>query len=290
MVRYVFPIPLSQSLFFCIRKTEALSLERTGKCSGGLGFSRSEEISRSWKRISKSRPSDAPNLSHSITPLSPDSLIPAVKDLLLIPPPPSLSHLGLGLHDNLSPSTLRIWNKSFRKGYVEALEKSMIRIQESLDRWELWDRQGKLKDGTRRLCTFSDVLETRQYKSFRKGWEGEEQRGSNDQEEELDPLFNKFLESRQLTIVTPSIALDLLQLHEEKLKEENFRVCFEPDCSDLPGVPRLSLSGNGKDSREDREEREKAIEREEREDEERRKGRKHEVGCAHERGREAWKV
>jgi len=52
----------------------------------------------------------------------------------------------------------------------------------------------------------------------------------------------------------------------------------------------LSFEENGKDSMEERERKEKSIDQVEREDEERRKGRRHEEGCAHSRGREAWEL
>jgi len=168
---------------------------------------------------------------------------------------------------------------------VEALEKSKGRIQELLDRWELWERQGKLLDGTRRLCTFSDALTTPSFLALHKGWNP----ASTSEEEESDPLFSKFLQSRQLVKISPSLAYDLLELHDHKLKE-GIELCFEPDCSDLPGVPRLSFEENGKDSMEERERKEKLIDQIEKEDEERRKGRRHEEGCAHRRGREAWEL
>lgn len=213
-------------------------------------------------------------------------MIPPVKELFLIPSPPNLTHLGLGLHDNLSnTSTTRVWTKSFEKGYVEAIEKSKGRIQEFLDRWELWERQGKLLDGTRRLCTFSDALTTPSFRALHRGWSDVQKEG----EEELDPLFEKFMDSRGLVKISPSIAYDLLELHDGKLRQ-GIELCFEPDCSDLPGVPRLSFGENGKDSMEDREEREKVIDQVEREDKERRRARKHVHGCAHLRGREAWEV
>ncbi|GAA5928010.1 uncharacterized protein JCM15063_006057 [Sporobolomyces koalae] len=256
--------------------TAIQTLRWLGKCCGGVGFARAEEVTRSWRRIVKERPTDAPNLPRSsrlrsvprpvVVPERPsivdpvDSLIPPVKELFIIPPPPRLDFLGCGLHE-ISPSTSRLWTKSFKRGYIDAIDKTCERIEELVDRWDLWDKTGKLKDGTRRLCTLSDALETSEYlalnpSSFRAKVDEFEE------EQDPDPLFDKFAKSRQLVSITPAIAHDLLELNRKKI--ETFVMCTVPDCGNLAGIPRLSLNGNGKDKLEDREAREKGIEEVER--------------------------
>ncbi|GAA5968291.1 hypothetical protein JCM3765_000383 [Sporobolomyces pararoseus] len=276
--------------------TAIQTLRWLGKICAGIGLTRSEEVSRNWKRIVKERPTDAPNLprsarsrstnSSNTTPSTPsaptlDSLVPPVKELFVIPPPPRLSSLGAGLHELSSPSVTRLWSKSFSKGYIEAIEKSCDKIEELLDRWELWDRTGKLKDGTRRLCTFKDALSTPEYKALHFDVVSDVKQS---EEEDPDPLFEKFCQSRQLVSISPSIALDLLELNKQKL--ETFKVCFVPDCGNLAGIPRLSLNSNGKDSIEDRENRERGIEEiENREWDRIRSLDSHEEECAHLIGR-----
>ncbi|GAA5883231.1 hypothetical protein JCM16303_007319 [Sporobolomyces ruberrimus] len=271
--------------------TAVQTLRWLGKVCGGVGIGRMEEVSRSWKRIVKERPTDAPNLPRSArTRTNPatssnspkvDSLVPPVKELLIIPAPPRLNSLGCGLHE-LSPSVTRVWLKSFEKGYEEAIEKACDKIEDVLERWDLWDRTGKLKDGTRRLCTFRDALSTTEYETMNPTTV-EEEEGEGREEREEDPLFEKFLESRQLVRIDPSIALDLLELYRRKV--ETFRVCFGPGIGDLAGVPRLSLNASG-EKVEEREGREKLIEAAERKEEDRiRKEVRHMDGCAHEWGR-----
>lgn len=294
--------------------TAIQTLRWLGKVCAGIGVMRADEVTRNWKRIVKERPTDAPNLprsariqrssTHKIAPdfsssitnsLSPstpqaDSLVPPVKELFVIPPPPRLSSLGCGLHELSTPSVSRLWTKSFAKGYEEAIEKACDRIEELLDRWELWDRTGKLKDGTRRLCTFRDALEWQEFRSLH-GSVAIDGRGdvkaletNGGQDEDPDPLFEKFCQTRQLVTIDPSTALDLLELYRSKL--DSFKLCLVPDCGNLAGIPRLSLNSNGKDGIEEREARERGIEEVERRELERVRGLKgHQEGCAHLVGR-----
>ncbi|GAA5893404.1 uncharacterized protein JCM6883_007656 [Sporobolomyces salmoneus] len=277
--------------------TAIQTLRWLGKISAGIGLTRSEEVSRNWKRIVKERPTDAPNLPRSArqsrttnskaassTPAletsQVDSLVPPVKELFIIPPPPRLSSLGCGLHELPRASTTRLWSKSFAKGYTEAIEKSCDKIEEYLERWELWNRTGKLKDGTRRLCTFKDALTASEFKRLHLSSGQEEEEA-----EDPDPLFEKFCQSRQLVSIDPATALDLLELNRRK--SESFKVCFVPDCGNLAGIPRLSLNSNGKEGLEERELRENGIEEIERRELERmRELGGHTEGCAHVRGRE----
>jgi hypothetical protein len=279
--------------------TAIQTLRWLGKICAGIGLTRSEEVSRNWKRIVKERPTDAPNLprsarlrsninsTSSLPTATPqiDSLVPPVKELFVIPPPPRLSSLGCGLHELPSPSVTRLWSKSFSKGYVEAIEKSCEKIEEYLDRWELWERTGKLKEGTRRLCTFKDALDTPEYKLLRLDPTASTKTKEEQGFEDPDPLFSKFCQSRQLVSIDPSIALDLLELNRNKL--ETFKVCFVPGCGNLVGIPRLSLNSNGKEGLEEREAREKGIEEVERREAVRvRSLGGHREGCAHTRARE----
>ncbi|GAA5838898.1 hypothetical protein JCM11251_003731 [Rhodosporidiobolus azoricus] len=320
--------------------TAVATLRWLGKCCGTIGLSRSEDALRSWRRIAKDRPSDAPNISRSSrasstrtsasTTRTPtpaintgaeggDSLVPPVRDLIVIPPPSSLRYLGLGLHD-LTPRATALWHRAFGEGYRDGLKRTVEKVEEGVERWERWTRQGVVGDGTRRLMTFADGLpgETGRVAEKQKG----EADGEEEHDEDRDPTFARFASLRRLVPVTPSQAKTLLAalLTELDPSSSTFNLCTAPDCSNRPGVPHLSLAAatalggfgeadpdalgakklvNGEGGRrktkdeETRERREKerkawADEAEEERVRRREWGERHSPGCAHERAREAW--
>ncbi|GAA5864455.1 hypothetical protein JCM1840_000505 [Sporobolomyces johnsonii] len=279
--------------------TAVATLKWLGKCCAGIGLARAEEALRAWRRIVKERPADAPNLPHSAAPpirngtrartrspaattsdssSSPaiDKLVPPVKELFVIPPPSVLSSLGCGLHD-LPPSLRASWSHAFFSGYADAIDRTTTRIEEYLERWALWRETGKLADETRRMVTFASALPK---DSPWVDWAYVDP----------DPTFARFLDERGLVVVEPNVAVELLG--QIKAKEEAFRFCTVPDCSNAPGVPHLSLSRIGKETVEERAQREKRVwEQEKREEAEwRRPEREHEKGCAHLASRRAWAV
>ncbi|GAA6008862.1 hypothetical protein JCM11491_003810 [Sporobolomyces phaffii] len=282
-----------------------------GKVCGGVGLHRADDAAKSWKRIVKERPTDAPNLlarsstrtrasssclaanaSGQLATATLESLVPPVKELFVIPAPPRLSSLGCGLHELAAGTTAGAWARAFERGYGEAVDKACDKVEQCVDRWERWAETGKLADGTRRMCTFRDALDglvgtMPPREDPRNCGVAAESDGDGDgdgEDEDPDPLFDKFCRSRGLVMIDRATALDLLERHRTKLAE--FVVCFVPDCGNVAGIPRLSLYGTGErvDERERREKSFDGIERAER-DRVRALG-GHAEGCAHLRARE----
>ncbi|GAA5851297.1 hypothetical protein JCM8547_004199 [Rhodosporidiobolus lusitaniae] len=266
-----------------------------GKCIGSIGLSRADDATRSWRRIAKDRPSDAPNVrssrtststSHSTSTPAPvgDALVPPVKELIVLPPPSALLSLGLGLHD-LPPRTALLWRKAFFEGYRDAHKRTVERVEDGIERWERWMTAGKLGEGTRRFVTFEDALSSL-------GVEGGKG-GEEEHEEDPDPTFARFCATRHLVPLSLSHAHELLSLITSL--PSSFTLCLTPDCSNAPGVPHLSFAETEEGGRKEdpvlRRRREKeAWEAEDREEEERlgKWGQRHEKGCAHERRRQEW--
>ncbi|GAA6027239.1 hypothetical protein JCM8097_002514 [Rhodosporidiobolus ruineniae] len=282
------------------------TLRWLGKCCGGIGLSRAEDAVRSWRRIQKERPSDAPNVrssssrpsassSLSSTPTPAPSyasgegdLVPPVRELCVVPPPTALIALGFGLHD-LSPRTAAAWERAFADGHRDATKRTVEKLEDCLERWERWSGQGKLADGTRRLVTFRDALAHLSPLPSSGGQEGEG--GAEEEEyEDPDPTFARFCALRRLVPISPSQAKELLSVL--LAQPAQFSFCPHPDCSNSPGTPHLSLgaaTGGEKEDHDARRQVERDVwEREKREEEERRADGRHVEGCAHRRAREAW--
>ncbi|GAA5899459.1 hypothetical protein JCM6882_009122 [Rhodosporidiobolus microsporus] len=328
--------------------TAVATLRWLGKCCGGIGLSRAEDALRAWRRIAKDRPADAPNLSRPSRPSSTrtstaastragtpatdgnatsaggnggDSLVPPVRDLVLIPPPSALKHLGLGLHD-LPPRATALWHRAFFEGYRDALRRAVEKAEEGVERWERWGRQGVLGDGTRRLCTFEDAVEEEEGSG--EGGERRARAGEGEEDEDdddPDPTFARFSRLRRLVPLSPSRAKSLLSTLLSQLDSPTFSFCPPPACSNAPGVPHLSLAAatalggfgeadpealggpaggkkkleGGRKTKEEeagerREKERKAWDDEAREERAREESweERHTKGCAHERAREAW--
>ncbi|BGP16064.1 hypothetical protein JCM10213_006800 [Rhodosporidiobolus nylandii] len=275
--------------------TAVATLRWLGKVMGGVGLSRSEDALRTWRRLAKERPSDAPNLSRpsrrstpsATRPATPsststtDELVPPVRELLVIPPPSALTHLGLGLHD-LPPRVAAAWERSFMQGYEDATRRTVEKLEEALERWDRWGRTGQLGDGTRRLCTFVDALPPQ--------LQGEEHaEGQETEEEDPDPTFARFCRLRQLRPISPAQAKEILSVI--LAQPGNFNLCTTPACSNSPGTPHLSVSASGSTAEDPagRRERERtAWEREALEETERKARGGHKEDCAHGRGENEW--
>ncbi|KAK4699450.1 hypothetical protein P7C70_g6810, partial [Phenoliferia sp. Uapishka_3] len=287
------------------------TLKWLGKCFGGVGASRSEDVVRAWRRLVKDRPTgvpapgppeDTPRLMSTekkkragrsgyanmprtkaaekvvetpkVAPLVwASELVPLVKEVLHIPPAPKIKGVGLGLFP-LSKKMDGQWRDAFQEGFQEAIDKIGDKIEDAIHRWEVWKAAGKLSDGTRRIVTLRDSIPPN---SAWVDWDYEEP----------DEVFKKFCLDRDLIVIEPAAALEVLA----SIRASKCVVCFVPDCSGEPGVPHLSLSLISKELVEEREKREKGIwEQEERERGGWWKGDgEHQVGCAHLASRQAWK-
>ncbi|KAI5479692.1 serine threonine protein kinase [Pseudohyphozyma bogoriensis] len=256
-------------------ETVALTLRWLGKCFGGIGASRGEEVSRAWKKIVKDRPTGVPapgpptdSTSDAATKKKrpgrsgyasmprakkveeaaprPKQIVWTsdiallVKDVVMIPPVPKLKSLGFGLfdHDQMDKS----WERTFMVGYNDALEKTAHKIEEVVHRWEVWRDTGKLVDGTKRMVTFRDALPAG---SPWVDWSYEE----------TDEPFREFMLERGLIVIGPEAAMEVLS----EIRRKQFVFCMVADCSGEPGVPHVSLSNVSKEDKGVREAREKRI-------------------------------
>ncbi|KAK4333699.1 hypothetical protein RTBOTA2_002433, partial [Rhodotorula toruloides] len=299
--------------------TAFATLRWLGKCCAGVGLARADDVLRAWRRISKERPADAPNVHASASTTSSgamndEKLVPPVRDILVLPPPTRLRSLGLGLHDSLAPRIVKAWTKSFNEGYEDMVGKTVDRAEDVKDRWERWARtNGRLEEGTRRVVVFREAVSEEWVKQYfpqlfdEDGVEELATWGGDDPALSLDPdpLFSGFCYTRRLlplpyfyspsasTPLVASLVLDLTSTIEAHAADFSF--CPVPDCSNAPGVPHLTLSQVGKEDIEERRRREKEVwEREESEEWGsggwRKDESEHRGGCAHLEGRRAWGV
>lgn len=290
--------------------TALATLRWLGKCCGGIGLARADDIVRSWRRVVKDRPTDAP----SLPPTSTADLVAPVRDVLVLPPPCTLRSLGLGLHDRLPPRVVKKWERAFRDGYEDALDRAEERAEEVKERWERWSRTGKLEEATRRVVVFRDALAGLEVPPVAVPYHPPSHPASEATSREApspevdldpDPLFARFCHARgisPLSPLAPSAQVAALSLAHVATYHEcaaAFSLCLTPDCSNRPGVPHLTLnpaSGAGREDPHERREREKRVWEQEWRDELndesgwRRPAKEHKDECAHLVGREAWRV
>lgn len=283
--------------------TALATLRWLGKCCGGVGVARADDIVRTWRRVVKERPADAPSLPATGT----ADVVAPVRDVLVLPPPCTLRSLGLGLHDRLPPRVVKKWERAFRDGYEDALDRAEERADEAKERWERWSRTGKLEEATRRVVVFRDALAGLELLPavgpFDPSDEGARERGEAPLDP--DPLFARFCHARGLVPLSPLAppaqvaSLSLAHTASYHSRADAFSLCLTPDCSNRPGVPHLTLnpaSGTGREDPHERREREKRVWEQERRDEIgshnvagwRRPVVEHKAQCAHLVGREAW--
>ncbi|KAM0751946.1 hypothetical protein T439DRAFT_325127 [Meredithblackwellia eburnea MCA 4105] len=293
-----------------------------GKCFGGVGASRAEEVLRAWRRLTKDRPTGLPAPgpggppptsgaeqkkkrtgrsgyasmprasrfgSSSSAPIpvigSPEKvnggfpfhseLPPQVKDILVVPPPPKIKSVGLGIFP-LTPAATRSWRKSFNSGFNDSITKTIDKIEDHLARFERWRESGRIAAGTGRMVLLRDAVPP-----------GADWVDWDCLSNENDPAFKKFCEENDLLVIGPQAALEIVRQLEE---EVNCVLCTVPDCSGDAGLPHLQLSIISKEKKEVRELREKGLW--EMEENQRRAWRRpvpeHELGCAHLEGRNRW--
>lgn len=280
----------------------AFTLRWLGKCCGGIGASRAEEVFRAWRRLIRDRPTGVPapgppaeeakgkkragrsgygNMPRAkAVVVQPVKIVWAtttsllVKDVLVVPPPPRLCSLGLGLFE-IDERTDAFWRAKFGEGYGEAIGKTGERIEEAIERWEGWRSSGKLADGTRRMVTLRDGIPPDSpwidWSYF-----------------ESDEVFAAFCAERELVQIDPAGATEVLAAL--RAHAAAFVLCTKADCSGEPGKPHLSLSNVSKEDVGERERREKRLwEEEGRERREwRREASEHRAGCGHLDSRLAW--
>mgnify|MGYP001583280777 CR=1 FL=1 len=282
------------------------TLRWLGKCFGGVGASRSEDVVRAWRKLIKDRPTGVPAPGPP-EPAAPEQkkkragrsgygsmpkarpavvepprtapalvwkseLVPLVKEVLHIPPAPKMKAVGLGLFP-LAPAMDAEWREAFEEGYADAIARTADKIEDAVHRWERWKNAGQLDDGTRRMVMLRDALPA----------------GSDWVDwgyDEPDLVFRRFCDERGLVVVGPEAALEVLA----SVRQARCGVCFVPDCAGEPGVPHLSLSMISKEPIEEREAREKGIWEQEARQRIgwRRPEREHQSACAHLARREAW--
>ncbi|BGP39985.1 hypothetical protein JCM10450v2_003965 [Rhodotorula kratochvilovae] len=273
--------------------TALATLRWLGKCCASPPLLRAEEALRSWRQLSKARPTDAPTPSGSGTP------IPPVRDLLPLPPPPALRSLGLGLHP-LSARVARAWTQAFGEGYADGAARAGEKARDVRERWDRWARTGKLAERARRVVLFADAVPAELRGAVDAAVAGAQGEG----EAAEDPLFARFCAQRGLVALPaecdPSLVRALVSAACDAYAaaEAAFVLCLTADCTDRPGRPHLTLSAAGTpatlgESVEERREREKRAWEAEREEEAaeggwRRPEGEHREGCAHLEGRRAW--
>ncbi|ORY91803.1 hypothetical protein BCR35DRAFT_299150 [Leucosporidium creatinivorum] len=348
-------------------ETAKATLRWLGKVIAGLPSSRAEEAIRSWRRISKERPTfvaaPGPDGPSSGTPPPPSviekkkragrsgyasaprparattttpSAPPAtwaqqqlqapklmIRDVQIFPPTPSLLSLSMGLFA-LPAEIHQMWSAEFKAGLKDSLEKTVVKMEEYLHRWEVWEREGKLEipvsgaegggEGRRwgrKMVGFRrEVERVRQEAGLPVVDELAHTGGAPGEEDEV---FRRFLKSRDLVVITPSTGHLLLSTFKSLLATPlhstpsssastspflsptpTFSLCLTPDCSSSPGIAHLSLAAGQtnavKESLEEREAREKGFaEQEERERREWRRPREEHVeGCGHLWSRDEW--
>ncbi|GAA5999033.1 uncharacterized protein JCM10292_003273 [Rhodotorula paludigena] len=276
-----------------VREATALATLRwLGKCIAGVPLSRADEALRTWRRLAKDRPTDT---------------VPfPVRDVLVLPPAPSLRSLGLGLHSLPRTDEARAvhaeWARAFRDGYSDACERALERATDVAERWARWERSGRLggsaADATGRVVVFREDVARLEPALRNLVLAGGEDAA------EPDALFARFCAERALVPLPAASASSLVSALASASRaaladaRARFVACFVPDCSDRAGVPHLSLhEGRGADEVCARARREReGWERERREEGEwRREEGEHESGgdgkgCAHVEGRRAWEV
>lgn len=181
-----------------------------------------------------------------------------------------------------------MWEKAFFEGYRDGIKRTAEKLEDGLEKWERWNGQGKLADGTRRLVTFADGLPELLLPV------GEGSPEKEEEEEDADPTFSRFASFRRLVPVSPHQGREI---HSTLLSHPaSFSFCTTPDCSDRPGVPHLSFAsteeggGRKEDVGERREKEKNAWEEEARDERERVERGGHKPGCAHLRAREEWSL
>lgn len=277
-----------------------------GSTIGQQGAARALDVTRGWKNLIKDRPTGVPapgpnglpvavlekkrrlgrsgyaNMPRGTTgpvkaatpTLFDDSRsVLMIKDMLIIPPPPSLVSLGFGLLD-LDGNVATLWHDEFQEGYREGIKKTIDKLEEAIHRYEIWKLTGKLVD--RRMVTFRDSLPLG---SPWVDWDYVEP----------DEIFAAFLKSKGLICIALDGALELLERIRAKGKV-GCSFCLVPDCSGAPGVAHLALSTVNSETVVEREAREKRLWEEEAEERKtwRRAAGDHRPGCAHLITREKW--
>lgn len=214
----------------------------------------------------------------------------------------------------------RMWSSEFEAGLRDSLEKTALKMEEYLHRWEVWEREGKLEipvsgaegggDGRRwgrKMVGFGREVERVRQEAGLPVVDGLAHTGGAPGEE--DEVFLRFLTSRGLVVITPTTGHLLLSHFKSLLSAPlhstpsssfplvttpAFSLCLTPDCSSSPGIAHLSLAAGQtsaiKESLEEREAREKIFaEQEARERKEWRRPRmEHVQGCGHLWSRDEW--
>ena len=210
----------------------------------------------------------------------------------------------------LSPDLASSWQDEFAAGLEDSLDKTVVKMEEYLHRYDVWEREGKLeipvsaseggaggRQWGRRMLGFHSTVERVQLEAGLSGMEGCAARGG----EQEDEAFTRFLDSRGLVVITPSTGHLILTAFRSLLASglnspllPSFRLCLVPDCSSSPGIAHLSLAAGQtqavKEPLEQREEREKVFASQEAAErlEWRRPSEEHVSGCGHLFGRLQW--
>lgn len=212
------------------------------------------------------------------------SQIPVVRDVQIVPPVPFLSSLSLGLFP-LSPSLDELWQDEFFDGYADSIDKTIVKIEEYLERWKTWANLGRLHDGSKRMVCFGETV-----RSSLAGAAADFI--ARQLADEPDEVFRRFCAERDLVPVEPAFATETIEAL--KRKKASFVLCTTPDCSGQPGIAHLSLAAGStgaiKEDKEERERREKLFaEQEDREEAVWRRPRnEHRAGCGHLKARDSW--
>lgn len=245
-----------------------------------------------------------------------------IRDIQIFPPTPTLLSLSMGLFP-LPAEIHRMWSNEFEAGLRDSLEKTALKMEEYLHRWEVWEREGKLEipvsgaegggEGrrwARKMVGFKQEVERiRQEAGLPVVDESAHTGGAPGEEDEV---YLRFLKSRDLVVISPPTGHLLLSHFKSLLASPlqstpsssapspllsptaTFSLCLTPDCSSSPGIAHLSLAAGQtnavKESLEDREAREKGFaeqEARERKDWRRPRG-EHVEGCGHLWSRSEW--
>lgn len=280
------------------------TIEWLGKVCGGTGNLRAEESIRQWRKDLKDRPTgqpaDAPDAGNSVPrPRQPRRAkpgrnafsaprpapavaststapipsyreimartVPIVKDVIILPGVPSLEAVAFG--HNLTPEQNERWHAAFKKGYDEAIHRTVEKVDDALKRWDLWTRMGK---DHARLVAFASSLPA-SYRAL---------------PEDEDAVFADWMQRHDLVRVDIDAAPTLKLACIDKI--DTFTACFVADCSDAPGVPHLSLSSIGKEPVEERNAKERAIWIEEERQRKEWQSRPHPETCPHVERRKVW--
>lgn len=280
--------------------TTVQTLRALGKVFANQGVLRTQDGTRGWLRILKERPSEtaAPAASTGtekkkrvgrsgygnmpraqpvapiVQPIASHAFPTLVKEIILIPPPNSVKGIGFGLFE-VDSRVDGEWRKEFQAGYAGGKARLVEGIESGINRWKLWSATGKLAAGDRRLVTYRDAIPAHSV-----------QHDHQTSYVETDTVFRDFCKLKNLVVITPSQAQEILAVAVDC----GVVFCTRPDCSGVAGTPHLALSKMRTETRIEREAEEKASWERERLDRLswRRGAEEHPAGCAHLMSREHW--